>query len=204
MAKTKKPKKVKKSFADKVIGLPLVIFIGVLIIGLFGFKQYEYVEDEKKLNSLETLLKSYANNIESEPGSLNNSEIKNFCNYESEKYKKGRLYCGSSLGLSRRVLNVNEAKEYGAKAEDALRKLNNINITSKDEFPERPGFWQKTIYFNSAFIDRGCHLRANYRGEDLAQMIDQNDSIGSPGVGQFSLLVRCTNFASREYYPIGY
>ncbi len=204
MAKPKKAKNNKKTLADKVIGLPLII---IIVLSISGFATHRFIRqlgDKPNFVEIEQAITDFGARVEELKGSAEAKETRNYCENESMKLSKGRLYCGTYTAMDYRAENLTEAKILGQGIEDLLRQSNVFKVTSESRDNERAEYWSKDINFDmkGGARERDCRLSLVFVApgkEDVSLYIDE---IGRSKIGYLSWFMQCERYSYWEYYPV--
>jgi len=203
MAKAKKPAQPKKTLADKVIGLPLLLLVTVSALGFIIYRHVQQQHQKQAFTQVEQALKDFSLQVEQKLGQPSQKETKSYCNRTSEKYKKGKLYCGVRTGMNYPTLFLDEAKADTFKVEELLRKeglFTTISLKNEDNSPDS---WQRELNIKTKYLEIGLWCNAEFNYQDKTTQYT-GTYIGDPKPGTFSFIIRCTDYASRQYYPDGY
>lgn len=167
----------------------------------FASRQIQQNKEKQEFTQLEQTLKDFASKAEQELGVPAQKETKSFCNREGEKFKTGKLYCGTRTGMNYSVNSSEDAKTKIEKLEAFINKHEIFLSSMPWRQVDRVNEWQKYGILEIQQTKTQCKLQASYL--DTASN-DISNYIGESKPGYFSWMIRCTDFASRAYYPEGY
>lgn len=201
MAKAKRLKKHPKSKINTRLAFMMLTVLAVLAVGYFIQLKAKENRENQTYVMLEQVLEKFSQEVEKKLGPPSQKETKGYCARTGEKFSEGRLFCGVRTGGHYIVHSSEEALELFAKIEELFMNqtlFTDYHIDRTNSFPFAR-YLNGTLKINNSQMS--CRASLAY---EAATENDIGTYVGDPKPGAFSYLIRCTDYASKEHYPMGH
>lgn len=201
MTKVKKHNEQSQPRLKKKTTFVLIATLIVLASGYFIQQRMEENRESQEFVKLEEILNEFSQKVEKNLGPPAQKETTGYCARTGEKFSEGRLFCGVRTGANWHISSVSEARARGNRLKELIiTEPNFVNVQEGGEII-REDEWFHDFIFKTITEKITCNLTLSYKNQNQGSL---DGYVGDPKPGMFGYLVRCTNYASKEHYPMGH